>query len=391
MSSTQYSLSIAGKNNIHQGVHNAVIFDDALELVFYNDTKEIKRVSLAPDRASFSRTLKRAQAKIKLICNRLGIDERQLQYDQSPSAKIEKLYYKFLLFLKLIVRMLIPVQWIIVYKKNNEKKWHKIIPDSKVFQADPFIIFKDEKYYVFYEELKFEDYHGYLKAAELDIQQGKLINDKVILKLDYHLSYPLVFEKHDGFYMIPESGESNSIDLYECTSFPYEWRKKQTLLDNIHAVDTTPLKTDNAWYLFTSERVDGADYDDELSIYRSTDLINKPFEKLYEYPVINDVKNARMAGKFIQREGDVFRVSQNCGKRYGYQTNISKVLQIEGIYQEELVETIKPTQGGLGFHTYNKEHEIIIGDMEIPRFDPYSIKRFIGGNIKRAFEIILGK
>ncbi len=389
--SNKYTLQISGTSNLHKGVHKSVVFDEILELTFFENNKQIKHVSLSPDRTSFNRTLQHTKEKITLICQRLGIDEQQLDYEQTPLPALKKFTYKILIVLKMIVTMLIPVQWVIVYKNNNKSKWHKIIPNSDVFQADPFIVFKDGKYYVFYEELKFKDYHGYLMVAELDTKNNQLINDKIILKLDYHLSYPNVFEENGTYYMIPESADSHSVDLFECTSFPYEWLKKQTLIDDIQTVDTTPLKTDNGWYLFTSEIVKGAGCDDELSIYKSDDLLNQPFTKLYDEPVISDVTNARMAGHFIQRDGDIFRVSQNCGKRYGYQTNINKIIQIEGGYKEEFIKAIKPTQGALGFHTYNQANDIIIGDMEIARFDFYSLRRFIGGNLKRLFEIILGK
>ena len=387
----RYSLQIAGKTNLHDGIHKAVIFDDALELVLYEDNKVIQRVSLSPDRASFERTLRNTKDKISLICQRLNINEEEIDYQQTPLPAWQKIRYKSLILLKIIYTMLIPTQWIIVYKNTNEGLWHKIIPSSDIFQADPFIIYKDSKYYVFYEELQFEVDQGYLKAAELDTENSQLINAKTILKLDYHLSYPQVFEENDQFYMIPESYENNSIDLFECTSFPYEWQKKQTLIDNIEAVDSTLLKTNEVWYLFTNEKVKGADFDDELIIYKSSDLFNQAFTRLYDQPVISDVKNARMAGNFIQRDGEIFRVSQNCGKRYGYKTNINKVLQIENGYKEEFIETMKPTQGALGQHTFNQAHDIAVADMEIPRFDFYSIKRFIGGNIKRFFEIILRK
>ena len=390
-----YYLQIAEKNNLHHGVHQAVVFDDALELVFYKDdiaeSNIIKQVSLAPDRVSFSRTLEATKTKICLICERLEIDEGELIYSQDSLSIPLKLSYKLLILFKMIYMMLIPVQWVIVFKGIHDKQWRKIIPDPSVFQADPFVVYNDNKYYIFYEELKFEDYHGYLKVAELDTNTGQLVNDKIILKLDYHLSYPLVFKEQNQFYMIPETGDNKSIDLYECLSFPYEWQKKQTLLDNIHAVDTTPLKTEDGWYLFTSERVDGASYDDELSIYKSKDLFEQPFEKLYDQPVINNVQKARMAGQFIQQDGDIYRLSQNCGKRYGYQANKHKVIQIEGVYLEEWVESIKPSSGAFGFHTYNQDHEIMVGDMEIARFDIYSLKRFVGGNLRRLFEIILSK
>lgn len=413
MKAQAYSLTIANKESLESGVHKATIFDNALELAFFKDNKLIKMVTLSPNRASFSSTLEATKAKISLICKRLNIDETQLSYNKQALSTPQKLIYKALLLTKVVYMMMIPIQWVIVFKYQQDKKWRKIIPDSRVFQADPFIVYKNDKYYIFYEELKFEDYHGYLRVAELDIENGKLINDKIILKLEHHLSFPNVFEENGTFYMIPECADSNRIDLFECTGFPYQWQKKKTLIDNIQAVDSTilkianssplktvndsPLKTaDDTWYLFTSEIIEGAACDDELSIYKSDDLFKQPFTKLYEEPVISDVTNARMAGHFIKRDNDIIRVSQNCGKRYGYQANFNKVLQIEGDrygggYQEELIETIKPIQGALGFHTYNQAHEIIVADMEIARFDCYSLKRFVGGNLRRFFEIVLSK
>jgi len=385
--SAQYKLTIAGMPSLQKGIHLATVRHNSVDLVFTKDGEIVRQANLAADRTSLYRTLEATKAKIGLICQRLGIDEQQLDYDRSDLSKLSKIGYKLLFLKKMLFEAFIPIQWVIVYKRKNEDKWHKIIPDSKVFQADTFAVFKDDKTYIFYEELKFEDYHGYLMVGELDIENNQLINEKVILKLEHHLSFPNVFKEGATYYMIPECAESNSVDLYECTDFPYQWKHKKTLLENTSAVDTTPLKTEDGWYLFTSEIVKGADCNDELSIYKSSDLLNEPFTKLYDEPVITDVTNARMAGHFIQRDGELFRVSQNCGKRYGHQANINKVLQIEGAYKEELVETIKPDFGALGFHTYNytlnKEQDIIVGDMEIARFDFYSLKRFVWGNIKK--------
>jgi len=392
-SNNKYRLVIANSDHLHRGVHRALLFYDKLDLIFFENDTEIKHVSLSPDPVSFHNTLLRTQAKISLLCDRLGINEAALVYDKSPLKTPEKLAYKGLFVSQMLYKMFIPMQWVIVYKsldtqgdvnKNKNGQWHKIIPPKEVFQADPFIVYKDDKHYVFYEELKFEDYHGYLAVAELDTKQGKLINAKTILKLDYHLSYPQVFEEDGQFYMIPESAENSTVDLFECTSFPYEWKKKQTLLDNIQAVDSTLLKTNDTTYLFTSEKVKGANFDDELCIYKSNNIFIEPLNKVYEQPVVSDVSNARMAGKFIQKNGQIYRIAQDCGKRYGYRANINKVIQIENGYKEEKVETINPGKKALGFHTYNEDHGIAVADMLIARFDFYSLRRFIGGNIKRV-------
>ncbi len=381
---TKYTLTIAGKRNLKRGVYHAAVFYDCIELIIHKKGDKIIQASLAADPSSLSRSLEATQNKIQLLAERIGISEKELEYDRSELSTFEKVFYKVLFVKQLLIAAFVPIQWVIVYKKSHEKKWHKIIPDSKVFQADSFVVVKDNKTYIFYEELKFEDYHGYLMVGELDTDNNQLINEKIILKLEHHLSFPNVFEEDGSFYMIPECADSNRIDLYECTSFPYQWKKKKTLLNNIAAVDTTPLKTDDGWYLFTTEIIKGAGCNDELSIYKSADLLSEPFTKLYNEPVISDVTNARMAGHFIKRDGELFRVSQNCGKRYGHQANINKVLQIEGGYKEELVETLKPDFSALGFHTYNQDHEFIVGDMEIARFDWYSLKRFVWGNIKKV-------
>jgi len=382
--STHFQLMISGSSHLQRSVYKAAISFNYISLVFLKDGIEVRRVNLSADPTSLYRSIEATKAKISLICQRLGVNETQLDYDRSDLSSLEKIGYKILFLKKRLFEAFVPIQWVIVYKKVNDKKWNKIIPDSRVFQADPFIVFKDDRYYVFYEELKFEDYHGYLMVAELDTTNNQLINQKIILNLEHHLSFPNVFEVDDKYYMIPECADSNRVNLYECTNFPYEWEKKQTLLDNIKAVDTTPLKTDDGWYLFTSEITKGADCNDELSIYKSDDLFNAPFTKLYDEPVISDVSNARMAGHFIQRDGELLRLSQNCAKRYGHQVNVNRVLQIEDGYKEELVETLKPDFGALGFHTYNQANEMIIGDMEIPRFDGYSLKWFVWGNIKRV-------
>mgnify|MGYP007071951573 CR=1 FL=1 len=42
MDEKKYSLNIAGKQSLEEGVHKAVIFDDALELSFFEDGKLIR-------------------------------------------------------------------------------------------------------------------------------------------------------------------------------------------------------------------------------------------------------------------------------------------------------------------------------------------------------------
>ena len=106
---THYRLSIADSDHLQRGVHRSLLFYDKLELVFFENDQEIKRASLSPDPVSFHNTLLATQAKITLICNRLGIDESALKYDKSPLKTPEKLAYKGLFLAQMLYKMFIPM------------------------------------------------------------------------------------------------------------------------------------------------------------------------------------------------------------------------------------------------------------------------------------------
>ena len=59
----KYTLSIASHDNFYRGIYKAVLFYDQIELIFFEEIegrlKQVKRVSLAPDRVSFSSMPKR--------------------------------------------------------------------------------------------------------------------------------------------------------------------------------------------------------------------------------------------------------------------------------------------------------------------------------------------
>jgi hypothetical protein len=84
---------------------------------------------------------------------------------------------------------------------------------------------------------------------ELD-QKGNYTKPKTIIENDYHMSYPFIIEEDGKLYLIPETAANNSVDIYECIEFPYNWRFKQTLMKGIQALDSTILKHDNKYWLF---------------------------------------------------------------------------------------------------------------------------------------------
>jgi hypothetical protein len=241
-------------------------------------------------------------------------------------------------------------QWILLYnfnKKNSISKslfrFKKLIPPSDRFWADPHIIYKNGKYFVFIEELIYKNIKGHISVFEIN-EKGEMTAPEIILKKDYHLSYPFTFEHNGIFYMIPETSENNTIELYECTDFPYKWELKKILKSNIKAVDTTILFHDNKCWMFANIKENmGASTCDELFLFYADSLLSDNWTEHPMNPIVSDVKSSRPAGSIIEINGNLLRPSQDCAKRYGYGIKINKIEKLnETEYSETETSSIYP-------------------------------------------------
>src|SRR5205085_8739929 len=119
-------------------------------------------------------------------------------------------------------------------------RYKRIVPTKDRFWADPCVVFNNNTYYIFLEELIYKQNDGkaHIAVIEMD-EKGNYQQPRIALKCDYHLSYPFVFKYAEEFYMIPETSEHSTIELYKCVSFPDKWEFVMNLMENIKAVDTT--------------------------------------------------------------------------------------------------------------------------------------------------------
>ena len=83
--------------------------------------------------------------------------------------------------------------WNLLYRLNKNSDWTPIKQPKGVFRADAFVIHENGRYFIFYEESKIRNHKGYICVGELNFKTNNLINEKIILEKDYHLSYPFVF------------------------------------------------------------------------------------------------------------------------------------------------------------------------------------------------------
>jgi hypothetical protein len=181
-----------------------------------------------------------------------------------------------------------------------------------------------------------------------------------------HLSYPFIFRWNDDLYMIPESLDNRSVEVYRCEEFPYTWTFQGKLLDDICAVDATLLEHDGRWWMFVGVReVEGASVSDELCIFFADQPLSDTWTPHPGNPVVSDARRARPAGAIL-REGDrLLRPSQDCSRRYGYGLNISEILTLSPeSYAEKPIQSRTPAEGEsiVAIHTYTRSGPLAMMD-----------------------------
>ncbi len=272
-------------------------------------------------------------------------------------------------------RFLLP-QWILLYRhgetlSTSVQDFQKIIPPKECYWADPHVVFRDGKHYVFFEEVPFSTNKGHISVFELD-EAGRHSPPLKVLECPYHVSYPHLIE-HDGeLYMVPETFANGTIELYRCTRFPDQWELAETVMQGVYAADATLIHRDGRWWLFTNiaEHPDLSSWD-HLYLFHSDSLLGGKWISHPLNPIVSDVRRARPAGPLFEKGGRLYRPSQDCSVRYGYGIRINEITTLEqDDYAEMESEAIWPTwdRNVIATHTLCHAGNLTVADALQPRF-----------------------
>lgn len=249
---------------------------------------------------------------------------------------------------------------LLVEESADTAGFHWLPSSPAHYHADPFLFQYKEEVWLFFEDYAREAQRGRICCAPLD---GNASAGSSLICLDrpYHLSYPLVFS-HDGeVFMIPESRQNGSVELWRATHFPLAWTLERTLLRGSF-VDTTPLFHRGHWYFFTTEvfpsgkgpRGTGL-RGDRVGTLFLCDSLGGAWMRHPRSPISADPRFARSAGAIVKAGDRLLRPIQDCGERYGRRIYVEEILDLSPEeYRGSRLHSIEPDweQGLAGAHTY---------------------------------------
>jgi exopolysaccharide biosynthesis WecB/TagA/CpsF family protein len=233
--------------------------------------------------------------------------------------------------------------------------WQSLADDGLRCYADPFPVVKDDRTYVFVEEMNPQRGRGVISVVEFD-EAGPIGAPRPVLDTGLHVSYPFVFEHAGAMWMVPESSAEANVCLWRARRFPDVWDKEAVLLSGIIASDATLFQHDGRWWMLATVQEEGGSYSDSLHIW-SADALVGPWRPHRHNPVLVDLASARPAGRVVRRDGKLLRPVQDCRNGYGAALAIAEIVRLDEECFEQRVQAILgpgPSWPGHKLHMLNQ-------------------------------------
>lgn len=291
--------------------------------------------------------------------------------------------------------------------KNYSEKFKVIKPSFRYWYADPIVNTIKENDYLYcemYDRIKNKGCIGisYWK------KNGKLSRPIKILEVKDHLSFPVVFEWKEQYYMWPCIG-GKEINIFRMGKDEKTWELWYAGNTREMLVDVVIEKKDNRIFAITSDKENKNSYLSTRAVYELCGLETSAgfkLKKIFQAKEVNrnDIRNG---GKILKFGEKLCSVTQESNEKDGYGVNIL-FHQIEGNvwedYHEDMVSKIKGEDIHTeidenrryvvkGLHTYSvstlQKTEII--DIKVRAFSVIFIYRYIRDNFRLLMNRLLLK
>lgn len=199
------------------------------------------------------------------------------------------------------------------------------------FTADPFMLQKEGKWYLFYEVWNQNNGLGELAcSSSRDLKTWSF--EGMVMQEGFHLSYPMVFSHEGRYYMVPETRQAGEIRLFEATDFPLQWKQVAKLASGDYA-DATPFQYQRRWWMFAVHGVS------TLHLFYAEDL-KGPWTLHPKSPLVEEnLRISRPAGRVLQHQGKLYRLAQDGIPLYGSRVRMLEITHLTTTeYQEQEIE-----------------------------------------------------
>lgn len=276
------------------------------------------------------------------------------------------------------------------YIFNNVNGIFRCIPYSGHFwYADPISFSWKGKDYLFVEEFDRKINKGHIAVTEI-FEDISNISFHAIIKEDYHMSFPMVFEWDGSIYMIPETSQNRSINLYHATDFPYSWELECSFDVGCELVDTVIVEKREKLVLLSSE----VNSKNPLEVrYRRYILEKGTGYRLSRYE--NDTYSLdfnlsdRNAGRTLKyNDSNILPTQKSTECDYGVflvfrrmEIDVYPMIQEVGPGDVKIENIL--CKNIIGIHTYSRTDNIEIIDLRYLKFSPLNQWRKIYNNLSK--------
>ncbi len=228
------------------------------------------------------------------------------------------------------------------------------------FFADPFILkITEDSIILFAEECHFENPHGIICELTVERSTKQLIERKVILELDTHLSYPAIIDFDGKVYVYPENSQSGGLKIYEYNQQKHCLENPRLIL-NEPVTDATILNINGIYFMAATKLPNSQE---GVFMYASKSILEQ-FHSININPFENSSSCSRPAGNWIITSTGIYRPAQDCSLRYGRGISIMRTIFDGTFISERNVFSVYPDsfRYNRGLHTINFKESLCVVD-----------------------------